>query len=105
MKNKKVCFSHNSDHWATPKVLYDKFMSLGFIDPCPLHCEVDNLGKPYKNQRLFINPPFSQLSKWIDYIIDLYHSGNEILLLMPARTDTKYFHKLLQRTNLIIYFF
>lgn len=100
----KAYFSHNSDNWATPKKIYNYFMDRGFIDPCPLNSKVDNYGRLYKNERIFINPPFSQLSKWVDYIIELYKLDNEIILLMPAITDTKYFHKLLKETKLMICF-
>lgn len=100
----KAYFMKNTDNWATPKKIYKIFMKNGYIDPCPLNCKQNNLGKKYNNAKLYINPPFSQLAKWIDYIIELEKLNNEIVLLMPARTDTKYFHKLLKETNPIITF-
>ena len=44
--NLKGVFSHESDHWKTPKKLYDAFMSAGYTDPCPLHSKEDNINSP-----------------------------------------------------------
>ena len=92
--NLKGVFSHESDHWKTPKKLYDAFMSAGYTDPCPFHCTENNLDTFYCQEKLFINPPFSQMSKWVDMAIHSANRGCEVWLLMPARTDTKYFKKL-----------
>lgn len=94
MKGKGV-FLHESDHWATPKKLYNYFINNGFIDPCPLHSKEDNLEKIYEGQSLFINPPYSQIAKWTEFIRRNINHAHEIFLLIPARTDTKYFHDLL----------
>ena len=93
--NLKGCYLHNTDDWSTPKEFYEYLMKVGFIDPCPLHSTEDNLKKLYHNERLYINPPYSKLKEWSEFIINNY-KDNEILLLIPARTDTKYFHELLK---------
>lgn len=51
-----------------------------------------------KNKKVFINPPFSILNKpeWIKTVKTLLENNNKILLLLPARTDTKQFHELLK---------
>ena len=69
-------------------------MSAGYTDPCPLHCKENNLEKFYCQENLFINPPFSQISQWVDMAIQCAIRGCKVWLLMPARTDTKYFKKL-----------
>lgn len=94
MANLKGVFSHESDHWKTPKKLYDAFMRAGYTDPCPLHSKEDNIEKVYCQESLFINPPFSQLSKWVDMAIQAAARGCKVWLLMPSRTDTRYFKKL-----------
>lgn len=78
-------------------------MEKGFIDPCPLHSKEDNLNKIYDGKKIFINPPYSQISKWVDFIENNLHYAWEIHLLIPARTDTKYFHELI-KLHPIIYF-
>lgn len=93
--NIKGCFSHKSDDWSTPKELYEYIMSKGYIDPCPLHSEEDNLNKIYPVfSRLYINPPYSKIKEWTKFIENNPQSTR--LLLIPARTDTAYFHQLLK---------
>jgi site-specific DNA-methyltransferase (adenine-specific) len=96
-KTRDVMFSKKSDHWATPKYIYDDFMSKGYVDPCPLYCETNNLEKDFVNVKMFINPPYSRIKQWVEFATrhhKLY--GKEIVFLVPSRTDTKWFHTLLE---------
>ena len=38
-----IVFSKESDHWKTPIEIYNHFINKKYIDPCPFHCEMDNL--------------------------------------------------------------
>lgn len=44
--------------------------------------------------RCFCNPPYSQIAEWVK---KAYHESHEpgtvVVLLIPARTDTKYFQE------------
>lgn len=43
--------------------------------------------------RVFCNPPYSQISKWVEKAFEEGHKPNTlVVLLIPSRTDTKYFH-------------
>ena len=95
MKDIKGCLSHITDDWCTPSQLYDAFMDHGFIDPCPLKATFDGLQKDYYGKNLFVNPPFSQLSTWVDWCLKQVENNCNVWLLMPSRTDTKYFVKML----------
>lgn len=96
-KNIKACLSHNHDNWKTPKKIYDYFINeLNCIDTFEYMSEGNELENDYQAKRLFINPPFSKLDEITEWIIKQINNGNEIYLLIPARTDTKYFHKLLK---------
>lgn len=86
--------SHKSDEWATPSLLYQAFMRKGYIDPCPLGGQINALETTYKNKRLFVNPPFSKLNAFALWIIEQAKQGCDIYLLMPTRTDTRYFKAL-----------
>lgn len=99
-------YKHNnkSDHWATPRKLYKSIIELGYIDPCPLFSKEDNLMKFYVNHKLYINPPFSKIETWVNWAIEQYKNGCEILFLMPSRTDTKYFHRMLEYKPKIYFF-
>lgn len=91
-----ACLSHNHDNWRTPKVIYDKFMSWNYIDCFKFKSQEDELENNYKNKRLFINPPFSKMKKITEWVIKQINNKNLIALLIPARTDTDYFHKLIK---------
>ena len=99
----KVHYSHNTDHWATPSDIYKKYMDEGYIDPCPLHCEEDNRQKMYIDKKIFINPPYSDIENWVQFIKNNIKNNKEIHLLIPARTDTNYFHELLLLKPTIIF--
>lgn len=86
--------SHKSDEWATPSLLYQAFIRKGYIDPCPLGGKVNALETTYENKRLFVNPPFSKLNEFALWIIEQAKQGCDIYLLMPTRTDTRYFKAL-----------
>lgn len=92
-KTLKIMFSSLSDHYATPKHIYNRFND--YYDPCPLYSYKTDITKPI-DKPMFINPPYSNLSVWVDFAI-LSHKtyNNHIVLLIPSRTDTKYFHRLL----------
>mgnify|MGYP000928627583 CR=1 FL=1 len=97
-----------SDYWNTPKKLYIKILSLGYIDYNPENSYIDPFNSKahlFRNQKVFINPPFSILNKpeWINTVKGLLQNQNEVLLLLPARTDTKQFHELL-KLDLYVHF-
>ena len=73
------CFSHNTDHWRTPTEIYNFFMSEGYIDPCPFHADFNGLAREYKNQKIYINPPYSQIKLWVDYALKLLGGGVKLL--------------------------
>lgn len=96
MANLKGCFSHKSDDWATPFWLYDWFVNkCGYFDPCPLGGgEVDALLSDWGARDCFVKPPYSDILRFVRKAIAMYeqyHGKYEIVLLLPVRTDTKWF--------------
>ena len=89
----KILFSHKSDLWKTPKNLYEAFMRMGYFDPCPENPTFDGLKIAWK-EKTYVNPPYSQINKWVDKAIKEAKKGNRITMLLPARTDTKRFEKI-----------
>ena len=89
----KVFLSKNTDDWSTPKYIYDQAMAKGMFDPCPLFSSVDGL-KIEWGEINFVNPPYSNLKAWIEKSIEQSNKGKKVLLLIPARTDTKAFKML-----------
>ncbi len=65
------------------------------FDPCPNNPTFDGLEIEWpKGKPIFVNPPYTrgQISKWVKKCHDLYLEGYDIIMLIPAYTDTKYFH-------------
>ena len=87
--------SKNTDDWSTPKYIYNQAMEKGMFDPCPLFSSVDGLRIEWESSN-FVNPPYSKLKKWIEKSIEQANKGKKVVLLIPARTDTKAFKMLFE---------
>lgn len=91
----KILFSKNSDNWKTPKKLYNFYMELNFFDPCPLYSKYDALKMDWQEKN-FVNPPYSKIKEFVDKCIMEHRKGKLVVLLIPARVDTRYFRKLVE---------
>jgi|TARA_Y100000310_G_scaffold102057_1_gene100227 site-specific DNA-methyltransferase (adenine-specific) len=84
-----------SDDWLTPKEVYEKLdeeFEFNF-DPCPYPLpEFDGLKIEWK-ERNFVNPPYSELKKWIKKSFEEYKKGKLVVMLIPSRTDTIAWHE------------
>lgn len=103
----KVMFSKESDEWETPKNFYNELDSkYNFI--FDLACSKDNCktmdGFTIKENALeqdwheitpgwlWCNPPYSKCKEFVDKAWFEMTLGAKIVMLVPARTDTKWFH-------------
>lgn len=100
-------FSSKTDDWATPQELYDTLNEeFGFtLDPCAsssnakcdkFYTKQDNgLSKNWAGERVFCNPPYGrEISKWVEKCsIEANNPNTVVVALLPARTDTQYFHR------------
>ena len=88
-----VHFSSVTEHWATPQVLLDELdAEFHFdLDPCPLCGSPDGLLISWRGRRVFCNPPYgAAIRKWL-----LRGTEADIaVFLLPARTDTRWFHEI-----------
>ena len=103
-KIQKLMFSSKSDMWGTPPEFFNKLnKTYKFtLDPCAsaenhkcdkyYTLEDDGLSKSWENEVVFVNPPYSKIKDWVKKSHDEWVLGSEIILLIPARTDTRYFH-------------
>jgi hypothetical protein len=86
----------NSDHNATPKDLYnelDKEFKFKF-DPCPLHGEENQDGLKIEWKECnFVNPPFSQVKKWLKKGIEELKNGKKSVFLITTRSNSRYWEK------------
>lgn len=54
----------------------------------------DGLTEPWSGRMVFVNPPFSQLLKWLRRAHAQWSAGNvgTVICLVPVRTDSAWFH-------------
>lgn len=96
MKDIKACLSHQSDEWSTPKDIYEVVCKHQCFDPCKLGQKEDGLSMEWCDYN-YVNPPFSKLSEFVDKsIVEWAKNGKKTIILMPVRTDTKYFKALFE---------
>lgn len=89
----RVLFSSASDEWATPREVYDALNAeFGFVDdPCPLGGSVNGLMREWRSP-CFVNPPYSDVLAWMEKAKLEADAGKTVVLLVPARTCTRWFH-------------
>ena len=87
-------YANRSDNWSTPLHIYNYFIDKGYIDFNPLEENYKNsLALPFNNY--FCNPPFSNIEPFVDYMISCSKAGFKVIMLLPVRTCSLWFIKLL----------
>lgn len=102
--NTDVMFSSKTDLWETPQTFFDKLnQEFGFtLDACAVpdnaKCEryytpeQDGLSQPWDGV-VWCNPPYGrEVGKWVRRGLMASENGAIVVMLLPARTDTKWFH-------------
>lgn len=100
-----VHFSSETNEWGTPQKFYEKLNDeFHFtLDPCSTHenhkCnkyftqEDDGLSQDWSNEIVFMNPPYGrEIKHWIQKAYEESLKGAIVVCLIPARTDTTYWH-------------
>jgi len=101
MKLTKGLFTSASEHWETPKDLYDVLNNeFSFNDdPCPLHSQTDGLTRPW-GSRTYINPPYGRkISMWLEKAYTESKLGKIVVALIPSRTDTSWWHNYVMKAD------
>lgn len=106
--NTEVMFSSQTDQWATPQDFFDKLNDefCFTLDPCAdeynhkckryFTKEKNGLLQDWSNEVVFCNPPYGrEIGKWVEKCFKEVCFGDCrcSVMLIPARTDTKWFHK------------
>lgn len=103
----KGLYSSATDQWATPQAFFDKLNAeFGFtLDPCALpsnakctkyYTPTDNgLLQDWGGEIVFCNPPYGRaIYDWVRKCSEEASKPNTtVVALIPARTDTRYFHE------------
>lgn len=103
--NRDVYSSSKSNEWETPQHLFDDLnKEFHFtLDPASTHdnakCdkhytqEENGLDKDWSGETVFCNPPYGrELPLWIEKAARSAGGGTTVVMLIPARTDTRAFH-------------
>lgn len=99
--NTDLMFSSKTDLWETPQDLFDKYNDIYNFetDVCALpenaKCkkyftpETDGLKQEWKGV-CWCNPPYGrEIGKWVEKAVNSFAT---VVMLLPARTDTRWFH-------------
>ena len=103
--DKNTMWSKQSDEWSTPQTFFDELnKEFHFtLDPCSTvenhKCEKfytmqDNgLEKSWEGETVFVNPPYSKNKQWVEKCAqEGRKEGTTVVMLIPSRTDTRWFH-------------
>lgn len=98
-----VHFMSTTDQWATPQWFFDELdKEFNFnLDPCANSTnhkcdryftkEQNGLEMDWGGCTVYCNPPYGrEIGKWVKKAAE---SGTTVVMLLPARTDTKWFHE------------
>jgi len=91
----RALFSSASVEWATPQSIYEKLHREFWFDfdPCPLGGSEDgraSLFCHWTGKRVFVNPPYDDIAAFLKR----WREPDLAVYLIPARTDTRWFHSL-----------
>lgn len=102
-----------SEEWETPREFFEKVHSVfGFtLDVSASEenhktekfydTQIDGLKQSWQTEgSVWCNSPFSRLAEFVGKAIEESLVGQTIVVLMPARTDTKYYHQAMNSPNL-----
>lgn len=115
--NKEVMFSSATDNWSTPQDFFDKLNAEFHFDldvcadeinhKCDKYYtkEQDGLTMPWKGI-VWCNPPYGrEIGQRVRKALFASVGGATVVMLIPARTDTKWFHDYIyKRDNVEIRF-
>lgn len=128
MKGKDVLFMSTTDEWETPDDIYQDLHKefLFTLDPCCmsknqkcvngmgldaamerqdpcdifLHLHCDGLTADWSMENCFVNPPHSTIGKWVKKSYDeSRYEGTSVVMLIPARTDTTWWHNYVMKAE------
>jgi site-specific DNA-methyltransferase (adenine-specific) len=115
-KTQTTMFSNNTDMWATPQEFYDGLNKrYNFtLDPCATaqntKCpkffteQDDGLTQDWSGNTVYVNPPYSNVKAWVNKaLIESRKPDTTVVMLVAARTDTKFFHDYCTKANQIFF--
>ena len=103
--NTDVMFSSATDQWATPRWFFNEWDAhFRFeLDVCADHtnakcdryfnAEDNGLAQEWAPHRCWMNPPYGrEIGRWVKKAYEESQKGATVVCLLPARTDTSWWH-------------
>ena len=100
-----VHYSSKTNEWSTPQDFFDELdKEFNFtLDPCATSenakcnkyftVEDNGLKQDWSNDVVFMNPPYGrEIKYWVQKAFEESLKGATVVCLIPARTDTTYWH-------------
>ena len=100
----RALFTSGRQDWGTPDDIFaDLHAEFGFtVDVC---AHKDNAKLPrywspsenalwqsWKGERCWMNPPYSEIGRWMSRAFEAWEAGAFVVALVPSRTDTRWWH-------------
>lgn len=115
---KKQLFTSNRQDWETPQQLFDQLNAAEHFTldaarshqncKCATGYTIENSGltHPWAGHRVWCNPPYGRtVGQWVQKAYEESTRGTFSMLLLPARTDTRWFHQWIYgRSNVTVRF-
>jgi phage N-6-adenine-methyltransferase len=113
-----VMFSSDTAEWATPQTIVDALAGMygAFtLDACatPDNAkaaryytkETDGLSRSWAGETVWMNPPYGrEIGRWVaKAYTESQVAGAQVVCLIPARTDTRYWHDYVMRAREILF--
>lgn len=101
---KKALMSSDKDNWETPQWLFDKYDSIYHFTLDAASSDKNAKTEKYYTAKenglvqpwegvVWRNPPYGKgIGKWVQKAYEESRNGSTVVCLLPARTDTAWFH-------------
>lgn len=103
--NTDLMFSSATDQWATPRAFFSQWDEVFHftLDVCAdatnhkcvryFDRETDGLSQDWGTEVCWMNPPYGrEIGRWVRKARDAGARGATVVCLLPARTDTAWWH-------------
>ncbi|HEX6700893.1 MAG TPA: DNA N-6-adenine-methyltransferase [Gaiellaceae bacterium] len=104
--------SSGRDDWPTPQAFFDRLdAEFNFtLDVCASEANAkcsrfftqreNGLDQPWGRERCWMNPPYgAPIKAWLAKALEASLSGALVVCLLPARTDTRWWHEFVERAS------
>lgn len=97
---KRIPMTSISQEWRTPKAFYQALdAEFNFdYDPCPSKNTLNGLSVDW-GEISFVNPPFKGIGHWLCKGYFEWMMGKTVVFLIPARTDTSWWHNYVMKAS------